>query len=55
MENLENMSTIEKLNLAQQLLSDVYFDYQDKSSINSALSCADGCILECIDLIKKGF
>jgi hypothetical protein len=54
MGNIENMTTIEKLHLAQKLLSDVYFDYQDKGAINSALSCADDCIWESINFIEKG-
>lgn len=50
---MENLSTMEKLRLAQTLLSDVYFDYQDGSAINSALSCADDCIWEVIDQLNK--
>lgn len=44
-----------KLDLAQQLLSDVYHDACEKgnSEIVSQMSCADSCIGEAMDRLEK--
>jgi len=44
-----------KLDLAQQLLSDVYHDACEKgnSEIESQMSCADSCIGEAMDRLEK--
>lgn len=51
------MSDIEKLLKAQSLLSDVYSKYgellKDNYSICSQLSCADGCVIDAIQYLKK--
>ena len=50
LKNMDYYSDYEKLEFAQQLLSDVYFQYQDdNSTIGKALSCADTCISEALD------
>ena len=54
LKNMDYYSDYEKLEFAQQLLSDVYFQYQDDNSIiGRALSCADTCICEAMDDMEK--
>ena len=51
---MDYYSDYEKLEFAQQLLSDVYFQYQDDNSIiGKALSCADTCICEAMDDMER--
>lgn len=51
------MTDIEKLLKAQSLLSDIYSKYgellKDNYSLMSNLSCADGCIIDAIDYLRK--
>ena len=55
MEN--NMTDIEKLLKAQDLLSDLYTKYgelfKDNYAICSPLSCADSCIIDVIEILNK--
>ena len=55
--NSEQLSDIQKLTLAQALISDLYNDYGaswKNSAIINALSCADSCIIEALVFIERG-
>lgn len=49
------MNIQEKLEQAQRLLSDVYHYACENglSDIESQMSCADGCIIDAIEALKK--
>ena len=44
---------IDKLNAAQDLLSDVYIWLQENDLDDSAMSMADTCIVETLELVKE--
>ena len=46
-----------KLKMAQDILSDVYhYACENKiTSVESSMSCADSCIIESLDYLKKVF
>jgi len=52
--NIDQISDSQKLRIAEAILSDLYhkYDQDNHYSINSALSCADSCIIEVINFIE---